>query len=101
MMLAVCVTHYHELFGEATDHMQAFFSFIKLMAPDTFIPPMERETYDAAASAFLKSTPKHFFRDLFSGEFSQAFPNLLTERVEDSLDNDYYDTPFELQPLRK
>jgi len=95
MMLGVCITHYYQLFNEATDHMHAFTSFMKLMFPDGFVAPINRPAYDSAAPAFLDTTPRRFFEALLAGEFESVFPHLTAERAEDAIDNaTYYDKKF-------
>jgi hypothetical protein len=85
--LSICVVNYAALFGEWTDHMKLAFFIAKVIHPDGFVRPDEREQFDVGFVTVRSMTLASFLSGWWNDRISKlALPNLDREKVEDLQD---------------
>jgi hypothetical protein len=96
LQLAVCIANYHALFGEQTDHMKLLFTFARLVFPEGFVTPDQREVFDAAVPKLAGMRFGEFFNmDLWNDPMvTRDLPFLAAERREDLQDNTEFFSKF-------
>ncbi|MFY9839778.1 MAG: hypothetical protein WAK55_25555 [Xanthobacteraceae bacterium] len=87
LQLSICVVNYAALFGEWTDHMKLAFFIGKVIHPDGFVRPDERERFDAAFVTVQNMNLASFLSGWWNNRISKlALPNLDREKAEDLQD---------------
>jgi hypothetical protein len=87
LQLGICVVNYAALFGEWTDHMKLLLYIARVIHPDGFVRPDERERFDAGFVAVQNMTLTSFLSGWWNDRIAKlALPNLDREKAEDLQD---------------
>jgi hypothetical protein len=87
LMLAVCASNYHAIFGEWTEHMRLMFNFARVIFPEGFVPADWHLQFDQIAYNVKNMTPREYFAGVWDDPFSRAvLPGLADEKAEDLVD---------------
>jgi hypothetical protein len=85
LQLRICIVNYRGLFGEWTDHMNLLLLVAKIVSPNAFVLPDQREKFDAVFSDLKHMTLNGYLRCMWKA-FKPLLPNLVSERAEDLQD---------------
>ena len=88
LQLGVCISNYHAIYGEWTEHMQVFFRLVSILSPNAFTGPVHDELRDNLMPKIGNMTLAQFFNsDLWSDDYARATGmKLNAERAQDLLD---------------
>jgi hypothetical protein len=93
--LFMCVSHYHDVFGELTRHMMLHLMFVMALLPE-MIPPNTSEGMELLKNihGFEGMTPGEFFT-LFKDSPAELFPGYIRELTKDREDiGHFYNLTF-------
>jgi hypothetical protein len=88
LQIGICIANYHGLFGEWTDHMKLLFNVAKLVSPDGFVLPDQREQFDAVLPRIHRMTLAEYLNPNMWDDpmIKTVLPNLAVEKAEDLQD---------------